>query len=358
MKKTHRIALACGLLLASFASLAAQPIAKFSSLRHEFGTLLWNDAKTVDFIITNGGTRELRIKEVHPDCGCTTAHYTQTPIAPGKTGVISITFDASMLGQFEKQVAVYTNADTQPRYITIGGDVVRELKEYSGEYPYKVGDLYLGGDVVEFDNVFRGETPTQILTLHNAGRKPYTPTLMHLPSFLTVTAEPAIIRPGRSGRIYLTLDSERLRRIGLTQTSIYLSRYAGDRISRENEIMVSATLLPESSAGTVNLENAPVASLSSTSIMLKGEMKKNKLKGQVMLTNTGKSNLEIGALQVYNPGIGASVAKRIIKPGKSVPIKITLNKDTDNFKGRRRVLLITNDPITPQIVIEVNTQKQ
>ena len=72
-----------------------------------------------------------------------------------------------------------------------------------------------------------------------------------------------------------------------------------------------------------------------------------------MLRNTGKTPLVIKALQVYNPGIGVSLSKRRLNPGESEKLKISVNANNTYFKGRRRILLITNDPQNPKMVIDV-----
>ena len=75
--------------------------------------------------------------------------------------------------------------------------------------------------------------------------------------------------------------------------------------------------------------------------------------GQLTLRNDGKTPLVISTLQVYNPGLGVSIGKQKIMPGESEKIKITVNANSHYFKGRRRVLLITNDPAQPKTVIDV-----
>ena len=336
---------------------AAQPQVRMSSMRHEFGTVLWHEPEAASFEVTNAGSSDLYIIRVHPDCGCTKAEWTKEAIRPGETGTIRIELDAELLGHFEKQVEVLTNADAMPFYLTLNGDVVRERRNYSGAYPYQVGELHLSSDNVEFDDVRAGQLPTRTLLVFNAGRQSYTPELMHLPKYLTMTAEPEIIRPGRVGKIHLTLDSEKIRTLGLTQTSIYLSRYAGDRVSTDNEIFISTTLLPEIRLTAAQMEQAPVAELDSTTLNLGKPEGKKKLKGKLVLRNTGRSDLEISALQVYNPGLGASIGKRSLKPGHSADLKITVNPNSEYFKGRRSVLLITNDPRRPKIVVDVIIQK-
>lgn len=335
----------------------AQPLAEYDAFTHDLGTLTWHVACPTTFQITNIGNEDLLIKDVRTDCGCTVVTWTQAPIAPGESGTVSATFDAEMLGHFSKHIAVYTNADPQPVYLRMDGVVVIEKKEYSGDFPVKVGDIYLDTDVVEFDDVNRGETPVRVIQVFNGGKKSYTPDLMHLPKFLSMEAAPEVIRPGRVGRIILTLNSDALHDMGLTQTDVYLSRFPGDRVSKESEINVSATLLPPFEQDGQSLENAPVITLDKTTIDLGTMGDRKKVKGSITITNTGNSPLQIHTLQVYNPGISASLNRSTLKPGASEKLKITISANSNYFKGRRRILLITNDPRSPKTVIDVIVKK-
>lgn len=334
-------------------SVVAQPQAKYSSMRHEFGVMVWHQAEQAEFIVTNSGTEPLQIVDVHPDCGCTTVEYTSQPIAPGKQGFVRVRFEAELLGHFEKYIAIYTNSDSRPHYLTITGDVVSERKEYTGDYPYQVGDVYLSSDNVEFDNVQWGEHATRVLMIYNNGKQAFEPHFMHLPKYLTAKAEPAVVRPGRTGQIVFTLRSDLLQKIGLTQGNVYLSRFPGDRIARENELFVSITMIPRTPANAETTDRLPMAELSATSLRLEQQGLLKKVKGKVMLTNTGNSNLEIGALQVYTPGLKVSTSRRVLKPGESRPIKIELHRDFVGKKADYRILLITNDPRQPKHIIHV-----
>jgi len=342
-------------LVASMAAMA-QPKIEFDHTTQELGTLLWHVPQTATFKVMNKGTQDLLITNVRTDCGCTNAEWTTTAIGPGSTGYIKATYNAEMLGHFNKGLAVYTNLDQQPHYLSLMGVVSMTNAEATTEYPYKVGEYYLSTDDVEFDDVNRGDSPTYVLSILNSSKKSFRPELMHLPKYLTAQADPAVIRPGRVGRILLTLNSNELHTMGLTQTSIYLSRFMGDRVSKETEINVSATLLPDFFDTPTQHALAPVAQLDSTHLTL-GPLGKKKVTGQVMLTNAGKTPLVISALQVYNPGISVSLNKRRIDPGDNEKMKITISTNTSYFKGRRRVLLITNDPDHPKIVIDVTVKK-
>ena len=346
-------------VLSAFVSIAAQaqPLMQFDQTAKELGTLLWNTPRTATFKITNKGTKDLIITNIRTDCGCTQAQWTRTPIGPGSIGSIEVTYNAELLGHFNKGIAVYTNVESQPRYLKIMGLVSMTQSEPSVEYPFQIGDYFLSTDDIEFDDVNRGDTPSQTLYIYNSSKKSYRPELMHLPQYLSAEADPAVIRPGRVGRMLITLDSEKLNNMGLTQTSIYFSRFPGDRVCKDTEINVSATLLPDFEDAPSQINQAPCAQLESTSITLGPLGKKGKANGTLTISNTGKSPLLINALQVYNPGISVSLSKRRINPGDTEKLKISVNANNTYFKGRRRILIITNDPNHSKIVIDVTIKK-
>lgn len=335
----------------------AQPKIEFEHTTQDMGTMLWHSPRTATFKVVNKGTKDIIITKVRTDCGCTDAEWTRTPIGPGGSGFVKATYDAEMLGHFNKGLAVYTNLDPKPQYLKIIGQVSMTQTEPSVEYPYQIGDYFLSTDDIEFDDVNSGDTPTYALHIFNSSKKSFRPELMHLPKYLTAKSDPTVIRPGRIGRVLLTLDSNKLKAMGLTQTSIYLSRFLGDRVCKETEINVSATLLPDFLDTPTQLALAPNAVIDSTKIVLGPLNKKNKASGQLYIKNTGKTPLIISALQVYNPGISVSLGKRRIDPGDSEKLKISVNGNTSYFKGRRRILMITNDPNNSKMVIDVIVKK-
>ena len=88
-------------MLASVA-LAAVAQARFTSNTemYSFGQIEWKHPVTVQYTITNTGDRPLVLTEVEPDCACSVAQWTKTPIAPGAKGTVNVTFDAKALGHF------------------------------------------------------------------------------------------------------------------------------------------------------------------------------------------------------------------------------------------------------------------
>ena len=317
--------------------------ARFTSntQEHRFGQIEWKHPVTAEYVITNTGDRPLVLSEVEPDCACAVAQWTQTPIAPGEKGTVSVTFDAEALGHFYKSVAVITNAEPHVVYLSLSGEVVQEIKDFTRTHPYVIGDIRLSLDALDFPDAQHGERPTLTLGVANLSAQAYEPVLMHLPPYIQAQAEPAVLQPGEKGVIHLTLDTERLTDLGLTQTSVYLSRFSGDKVGEENELTERA--------------NAPVVSLSMDKIDLSETLaRKRKAKADVTLTNTGKSPLQINKLQVFHPAVGVQLKKSVLQPGESTRLRITVTKRGIGKRRRHlRVLMITNDPAHPKVEINI-----
>lgn len=342
-------------LLALSALSADAQRAKFSATEIDLGQLTWHTEAAARIEVKNTGNRPLSITDVTTDCGCTVAEFSTAPIPPGSKGVITASYDAETLGTFCKTVTVFTNASEEPTDIVLTGCVKVQVIDYSKQFPFKVDDILLSTDNIEFDDVNKGDMPQQTLWVLNNGKKNYVPELMHLPPYLTAICQPEVLRPGRIGRITLTLDSRRLPNLGVNRASIYVARFPGDKVRKASEIDLSATLLPEFNLTDRQLQQAPMAVVP-TSICLEGKVKKNTLKGSLVLENRGAGVLHVSALQVYNPGISVSLSKSTLQPGEKATLKIKLLASSANFKGRRRILMITDDPTNSKITIDVTAK--
>lgn len=334
---------------------SAQPAPFFERTEADLGTLLWKEPATATFTVSNRGNQPLVISYVGTDCGCTVAKWTETPIPPGKSGEITATFDAALLGRFQKMIGVYTNVDDYPYYLSLRGHVVSKLDNYDETHPYQMGNIRMDRNAVDFADAYKGDRPTIEIQLINTGDAPYVPVLMHQPSYITMKSVPDTLRRKQSGIMVLTLDTEKLTNLGLTQTSVYLSRYMGDKVSAENEIPLSATLLPDFSTLSANERaQAPKAQLSATDIDFGPFGNKKKFSEKLVLSNVGKSPLEIQELQVSNPALSVSLKKTILAPGERTKLKITATaKYLKKSPVEARVLLITNDPSNPKLEIDI-----
>jgi hypothetical protein len=99
------------------------PIAKWDMMVNDLGEIPKGIPKAAEFTLTNDGKEPLIIKSASASCGCTIAKYSQEPILPGKSTVVSATYNAATPGAFNKTVTVITNADPNPVVLQIKGTV-------------------------------------------------------------------------------------------------------------------------------------------------------------------------------------------------------------------------------------------
>ena len=121
------------LILATMLSLLAGEVKaegnaeiKFDKLTHNFGTFPESDpVQKCTFTFTNIGDAPLIIHQAVASCGCTVPTYTKTPVAPGETGIIEVTYNGKgrALGHFKKTITVRTNGTTEMTRLRIEGDM-------------------------------------------------------------------------------------------------------------------------------------------------------------------------------------------------------------------------------------------
>ena len=116
------VVLSCSVAL--FAQKTTADVAKFASETIDLGKVKQSVPATATFIVTNIGNEPLIIEQANPTCGCTIGDYTKSPIAPGKTGTITATFNAAAVNHFDKHLTVKFAGVDETKSITITGDVL------------------------------------------------------------------------------------------------------------------------------------------------------------------------------------------------------------------------------------------
>lgn len=343
-----------------FLSQAAWSQARISTNEdvYDFGIIPRNKPVTKEFLITNTGNQPLVIYNVDASCACTANGWTQRPIAPGDTGHVRSTFDAKTMGHFYKTVNIYSNASNGVKHVGLKGEVALDVINYKKELAYEIGPFRLDKRYIEFPPANSGDMPSAEIQVANTSEKALDVTLMHLPSYLKAEATPKILNRGRKGKITLTLDTKQLKELGLTQVPVYLARYSGDKVSPDNEIDISAILLPGFSGMTpFQQNNAPKISLSATELNLGEIPLKGKVSQTIIITNTGKTRLEIKKLQVFNSAVGVSLGKKNVQPGQTTKLKVDISgKWLKKTKGEKKVMMITNDPANPLVMINLKVK--
>lgn len=115
----------CAAFLLGTLSVSAQAVLSFSKTSHNFGRFSEDKPQTAEFTFTNTGDKPLVIQQAAASCGCTVPTFTQTPIAPGKTGHIKVVFNGKgkFPGQFKKSITIRSNASNSLVRIYVEGDL-------------------------------------------------------------------------------------------------------------------------------------------------------------------------------------------------------------------------------------------
>lgn len=318
------------------------------------GKVEYNQPVTATFKMKNKGGRRLTISDVRVSCGCIKADYPKGEIPSGEEFELKVTYDARQLGHFYKEACVYSNGTKQPVYLSMKGIVQEEVRDYTKNYPYKVGDLRVDKLDLEFDDVNRGDMPVGEINMVNEGSSVLEPNLMHLPPYLTAESSAQYLRPGQTGKISVTLHSDKIHDLGITQTNLYLANRKGDKVSPDNEINASAVLLPSfSQLSESELLNAPEITLSEEEIAMDFG-NKTKQTARVEITNTGKSLLVIRSMHIFSNALRVTLGKRELAPGQKTTLKVTADREMmKKARTAPRVMMITNDPHKAKVVIKI-----
>lgn len=96
----------------------------FDSLELNLGTLNSNQSKKVKFKFLNRGKYPLVIYNVKATCGCSSPEWPKTTIKPNESGYITVLYEATSSGFFNKKLIVYGNFIENPITLTIFGNVI------------------------------------------------------------------------------------------------------------------------------------------------------------------------------------------------------------------------------------------
>jgi Protein of unknown function (DUF1573) len=97
---------------------------KWDTVDYDFGNIDQGKPATVRFTFTNTTSKDVKLNDVKPACGCTAANFTRTAVKPGETGFVEAVFNAASAGPFTKNITVFTSEENSlPKVITFRGVV-------------------------------------------------------------------------------------------------------------------------------------------------------------------------------------------------------------------------------------------
>lgn len=95
--------------------------------KFDFGKIKDGDKVRHTYMVKNAGTNPLVISNVQVSCGCTAPFFPKEPIAPGKTGEVTLEFNsAGKSGMVNKNALIIANADNAPFSIGFSAEVEKK----------------------------------------------------------------------------------------------------------------------------------------------------------------------------------------------------------------------------------------
>ena len=327
----------------------------FNETSHNFGVIGEKDGTAAfDFILKNNSNEPVVITKVTASCGCTTPIWTKEPIEPGKTGKISVNYNpVSRIGSFSKSITVYTSHTTTPVQLTIRGEVVQGKKKIDPEeaYPVAIGDYLLKSKELNFGQVGWKEAKTIRLEVFNNSDLPITQKILKLPKYVSVSFNPAVIPAKTAAVIDVNLNAQDDNSFGNLSGDITLlineTRQSFPYSATVLEDFSQWTSVKKADAGKINVSTSEInfGNFSSgTDRILK-------------ISNSGKSVLNIRAIQLSDPSITVSKTRFSINPGEIAEIKVNADNKKIQSKLSSTLAIITDDPNMPIYEISVLANK-
>jgi Protein of unknown function (DUF1573) len=105
------------------------PVAEYSELEHDFGTVTEGEKVSFEYRVKNTGQAPLIIQGAQPSCGCTVPDWSKNPIAVGKAGFVKAEFDThGKSGAQNKSITVTSNTWPKTTILKFKGMVMAKAK--------------------------------------------------------------------------------------------------------------------------------------------------------------------------------------------------------------------------------------
>lgn len=342
---------------------------------HDFGVVAEADGlANHTFIIRNTGADPLVITRVTASCGCTRPDWTKSPIAPGSSGEVTISYNPKgRPGPFYKSVAVFSNAKNKRTLLYVKGNVTPKpasAAQPAISYPYSIGPLKLQTKTIQYNSIRPGETGEEKIPVRNESSHPLTIHTGKLPDYLTAEARPATLQPDETGEIRLSFSPDKAKRMGHIHTALPVEVESEEnRKNTTGKIEVAANVIDNfAKLSAADKAKAPAIQFSSTLIdfgklpeksgaiipFIGGSGKESEV---FTITNTGKSVLSIYSVACDNELIAISGGKKELNPGATTEYKVSIRPREIKTKIETFIHVVCNDPNGPVRLIKVTAEK-
>jgi hypothetical protein len=331
------------------------PVFNFQTTTHDFGAVEEeNGPISFVFNFTNTGNAPLVIQNVQPSCGCTTPDWTREPILPGKTGFIKAEYNPqNRPGAFNKSLTITANTNPAVSRLFIQGTVNPKPHSIADDYPSDIGGIRVKYRSFNFGKITTERPVSMQYDVYND--TDHTINFLDktdVPDFVQVSVVPQSLPAKTTGKIMVTYDPIKKKDLGFVSDPLVL--YTDEQDNSAKEFRVVATIeeyFPPMTAE--QLSKAPKLSFDKTSFDFGVIKQIDKVHTEFTITNTGKSDLNIRQTKVNCGCTVAEIDKTTLKPGESVPVKVSFDPTGRRGIQQKSISIFTNDPMNPTQMITI-----
>lgn len=330
---------------------------QFQELIHDFGYVDQDGgAVTYSFQFANVTNRPVKILSVQASCGCTTPDWTKDPIEPGSSGFVQASYDPKgRPGYFNKSLTVATDAEANPVILQIKGQVsAGNGLPPSSEFRSAVGNLRFKTSSFNLGKVYRkDEFSGKEFPVYNGGEQAVTFLKTEGPSYIRAEMIPPTIQPGDQGKLQILYNGMARDAYGFQSDNI--SIYTNDADEPVKSFSIYATLedyfpvLSREELARAAVLRIPVSTFDMGKIKQHQDAQRS-----LIITNAGKSRLQIAAVQPNCECIVAVPSEKELKPGDEATLNITFNPGDRLGTQQKSITIYSNDPQNPAQRITFN----
>lgn len=208
------------ILTAALVAAAVSAQLQWKETAWDFGIINEADGKVAHrFAYRNGGADTVVVKRTSSSCGCTTARLADTVILPGDSGSLLVEFNPSYRpGPFKKHVAVHTDKGTTQ--LQIAGKVRPEGETVGRIFPEKAGGLRLTSRTAVVGDVRQGHRRQTSVIAYNAGHDTLSLSFESADKRFVVVADSAEVAPGDLTSFSIVFQTDSADETGRADTQI------------------------------------------------------------------------------------------------------------------------------------------
>lgn len=345
------------ILTAAFITIAVSihatgPEVRFLEQEHDFGAFDENDGTVkCRFAYVNTGDEPLSIVASRATCGCTSSSYTKTPVEPGDTGYVEVTYNPTgRPGRFGKKVYVDFNTERPRQTLLIKGVVIGSSNTLRGRYPVDAGSVKLRSDNVLLGEVVKGKSKTSFLEVYNATTDSLTPAWTAVPRGVRINTGTPTIGPGEQivYTLYFVPENDMY---GIYTDSLMLQASPQDKPVKIDMIAIVDEDFSRMTPG--QRREAPAIDIDNN-VLEFGELNRNggPVTRSFTFRNSGKSTMLVRRVYTTDPGITVTTTESKLKKGKEALVHVTVDPmsiPSEILNGR--ISVIVNDPLNPTSVV-------